>query len=320
MKFTLDFEKPLEKLEERLRELKLLSMTGADGNIPVQIKEIEEKICRICEKIYSKLTPWQIVQIARHPSRPRALDFINGIFENFEEIHGDRNFRDDPAIVCGFGEVGGKKVAIIAQERGRAVRDRAYRNFGMAHPEGYRKAMRVMKLAERFSLPLITFVDTPGAYPGIGAEERGQAPAIGESIMTMFNIKTPTMAIVIGEGGSGGALAISVADRIYMLKYAIYSVISPEGCSSILWRTSERAHEAAKALKLTADDLLSFGLIDRIIEEPPGGAHRYPDKAISNVKESIVSGLNELVQVSLEELINMRYYRYRSIGIKNGRV
>jgi acetyl-CoA carboxylase carboxyl transferase subunit alpha len=318
MRFVLDFEKPLERLEERLRELKLMSMTGVDGNISLQVKEIEEKIYRICEKIYAKLTPWQIVQIARHPARPRALDFINGIFEDFEEIHGDRTFRDDPAIVCGLGEVNGKKVVIIAQERGRTVRDRAYRNFGMAHPEGYRKAMRVMKLAERFSLPLITFVDTPGAYPGIGAEERGQAPAIGESIMTMVNLQTPTIAIVIGEGGSGGALAISVADRIYMLKYAIYSVISPEGCSSILWKTPEKAPEAAKALRLTAEELVSFGLIDGIIEEPPGGAHRYPEKTISNVKEKIVSALQEMDRVSLEELLKMRYHRYRSIGIQNG--
>lgn len=318
MKFILEFEKPLEKLEERLRELKLLSMTGADGNIPIQIKELEEKLYKICEKIYSKLTPWQIVQVARHPSRPRALDFINGIFEEFEEIHGDRNFRDDPAIVCGLGEVSGKRVVIIGQERGRSVRDRSYRNFGMAHPEGYRKAMRVMRLAERFSLPIITFVDTPGAYPGIGAEERGQAPAIGESIMGMLEVQTPTIAIVIGEGGSGGALGISVADRIYMMKYAIYSVISPEGCSSILWRTPQKAHEAAKALKLTAEDLLSFGLIDGIIEEPPGGAHRYPDRAIKEVKEHLISVLDEIVNVPVEKLLKMRYHRYRNVGTKNG--
>lgn len=318
MRFLLDFEKPLERLEERLRELKLRSLTGADGNIPFQIKEIEEKIYRVCERIYAKLTPWQIVQIARHPDRPRGMDFIRGIFDDFEELHGDRKFRDDPAIVGGLGELNGRSVCIIAQERGRTPRERAYRNFGMAHPEGYRKAMRLMKLAERFSLPLITLVDTPGAYPGIGAEERGQAPAIGECILTMLEIRIPTIAVVIGEGGSGGALALSVADRIYMMKYAIYSVISPEGCSSILWRTPEKAPEAAKALKLTADDLFSSGLIDGIIPEPPGGAHRYPEKAISNVREQIIKTVDEISSIPVEELLKRRYHRFRSIGVENG--
>ncbi len=318
MRYLLDFEKPLQKFEERLKNLKMRALTGMNGNLQMEIKEIEERIQKICEKIYSRLTPWQIVQIARHPERPRSLDFIRGIFDDFEELHGDRAFRDDPAIITGIGNLEGKGVVIIAQERGRSTRERSYRNFGMAHPEGYRKAMRIMKLAERFSLPLITFVDTPGAYPGIGAEERGQAPVIGECIQTMLNLKTPSITVVIGEGGSGGALALSAADLIYMMKFAIFSVISPEGCASILWRTSEKAPEAAKALKLTADDLLAYGIIDEIIPEPPGGAHRYPEVSIKAVKGKILEGLMRLKSTPLEELLEKRYNKYRRIGRING--
>lgn len=315
MKYTLEFEKPIVNLEEELKELKLKFTAGLNGNLEVQIKDLEERIRKNCEKIYSKLTPWQIVLIARHPDRPRALDFVEYFFDEFEELHGDRFYRDDPAIVGGIGRNDYGSFIFIAQQRGKSTRERSYRNFGMAHPEGYRKAIRMMKLAERFSLPVITIVDTPGAYPGIGAEERGQAPAIGECIFNMLNMKTSSIALVIGEGGSGGALAISIADKIFMLKYSIYSVISPEGCASILWRTPDKAEEAARVLRLTAEDLYTFGIIDKVIEEPPGGAHRFPEQAMEEAKRVVFNAISELKKRSISDLIEKRRWKYRRMGI-----
>jgi len=310
----LDFEKPIIELETKIGELKKLS-SERKMNLSGEIRKLEEKLEKVKKEIYENLTPWQHVQIARHPRRPYTLDYINIITSDFIELHGDRNFSDDKAIVAGFAEIDGSKICVIGHQKGKDTKENLERNFGSAHPEGYRKAIRLMKLAEKFKLPVICFIDTPGAYPGIGAEERGQAGAIAYNLREMAVLEVPIIIIVIGEGGSGGALGIGVGDRIYVLENAYYSVISPEGCASILWRDRAKAPEAAVVLKLTASDLYELGIIDDIIKEPLGGAHRDPEATANNVKKKIIKSLNELEKLSKKELLEARYEKFRKIGI-----
>ncbi|MBM3327003.1 MAG: acetyl-CoA carboxylase carboxyltransferase subunit alpha [Calditrichaeota bacterium] len=312
-RYSLDFEKPILELEAKIDELEALSRSGQIG-IDGEVKRLRLKAKKLRLEIYARLTRWQCVQLARHPNRPYALDYIKLIVEDFVELHGDRCFRDDPSIVAGLGRWGGHSAAVIGQQKGRGTRENLFRNFGMAHPEGYRKALRVMKLADKFGLPIITLIDTPGAYPGLGAEERGQAQAIAENLYCMSQFSVPIVAVVIGEGGSGGALALGVADRVYMLQYAIYSVISPEGCASILYRDASKAQAAAEALRLTAVDLESYKLIDGIIPEPPGGAHNNPELTARQVEASVTAALNELTPLDPEERIQMRIEKYRRMG------
>ncbi|MDX1815538.1 MAG: acetyl-CoA carboxylase carboxyltransferase subunit alpha, partial [Thermodesulfobacteriota bacterium] len=269
----LDFERPIVDLESRLEQLRRLD-DGTDKTLREEAGKLEKKIVKIRKETFSNLTRWQITQLARHPNRPYMLDYVNHCFKNFLEIHGDRSFRDDPSIVAGFAELDSEKVMLIGQQKGRNTTDKIGRNFGMAHPEGYRKALRLMKLAEKFRVPVITFIDTPGAFPGLGAEERGQSEAIARNLLEMAKLETPIVVVVIGEGGSGGALAIGVGDRVNILEYSTYSVISPEGCASILWRDTASAETAAEMMKITAPDLKKFGIVDRILSEPVGGAHR----------------------------------------------
>lgn len=318
MTYYLDFEKPIQELETKIEELKKLS-DGSDIDLTQEIKRINKKLKDLKTEIFSNLTAWQKTQLARHPERPYTLDYISMILDDFIELHGDRRFGDDPAVIAGIGKIDNQSVAIIGHQKGRTIKERIYRNFGQAHPEGYRKALRVMKLAERFSIPVITMIDTPGAFPGIGAEERGQAEAIANNLMEISLIKTPIISIVIGEGGSGGALALSVCDRIFMLEHSIYSVISPEGCAAILWKKNsdvgvEDYARAAEELKLTAQDLRDFGIIDDIIQEPLGGAHREPQETAKKVKVKILSALEELKSLSLDRLIQKRYEKFRKIG------
>lgn len=305
------FEAPIVEIERRIEELK--STTGLDDNSP-EIKELRKQIEDLKNKIYNNLNEWQIVEISRHPNRPTFVDYLNSIFSDFVELAGDRYFGDDKAIIAGFGKLDGRSVCIIGQEKGKDLDDKVKRNFGMPHPEGYRKALRIMKLAERFKIPVLTFIDTAGAYPGIGAEERGQGEAIAKNLFEMAQIRVPIIATVIGEGGSGGALAIGVADRVLMLEYAIYSVISPEGCASILWKDASKAPEAAKALKLTAKWCKEFGIVDKIIKEPLGGAHRNPEFVFNNLKSELIKELKVLSKFSPEQLIKMRYNKFRNIG------
>jgi acetyl-CoA carboxylase carboxyl transferase subunit alpha len=310
----LDFEKPIIDLENRLEQLRRID-DGTDKNLREEIAKLDKKIGKIRKEIFSNLTRWQITQLARHPNRPYMLDYVNHCFKNFLEIHGDRAFRDDPPVVCGFGELDGEKALIIGQQKGRNTTEKIRRNFGMANPEGYRKALRVMKLAEKFRLPVITFIDTPGAFPGIGAEERGQSEAIARNLLEMARLQTPILVAVLGEGGSGGALALGVGDHILMLEYAIYSVISPEGCASILWRDTARAETAAEMMKITAIDLKKFGVVDRIVPEPLGGAHRDHKAAADALKIALVESLSALRALSLPELLERRYAKYRDIGL-----
>ncbi len=318
IRYYLDFEKPIQELELKLEELKHLS-NGQDLNITAEVEKLEQKAGEMRDDIYSRLTPWQKTQIARHPDRPYTLDYINMLTDDFMELHGDRRYSDDPAIVGGIGSIGGTGVVIIGHQKGRGTKERINRNFGQPQPEGYRKALRLMKFAERFNKPLLTFVDTPGAFPGIGAEERGQAEAIAVNLMEMSRLRIPVISIVIGEGGSGGALAISVADRLYMFEHSVYSVISPEGCAAILWKkngdldTGEFSR-AAEALKLTAQDLLRFRIIDDIIPEPPGGIHRDPQGAAAKIKETVLTTIEELRGKTIEKLIEERYKKIRRIG------
>ncbi len=305
------FEAPIVEIEKRIDELK--STTGLDDNSP-EIRELRKQIEDLKNKIYSNLNEWQIVEISRHPDRPTFVDYLNSIFTDFVELAGDRYFGDDKAIIAGFGKLDGRSVCIIGQEKGKDLDDKVKRNFGMPHPEGYRKALRIMKLAERFKIPVLTFIDTAGAYPGIGAEERGQGEAIAKNLFEMAQIRVPIIATVISEGGSGGALAIGVADRVLMLEYAIYSVISPEGCASILWKDASKAPEAAKALKLTAKWCKEFGIVDKIIKEPLGGAHRNPEFVFNNLKSELIKELKALSKFSPEQLIKMRYNKFRNIG------
>ncbi len=310
----LDFEKPINNLENRLEQLRRVD-DGTDKNLREEIGKLDKKIVKIRKEIFSNLTRWQITQLARHPNRPYMLDYVNYCFKNFLEIHGDRAFRDDPPVICGFGELEGEKVLIIGQQKGRNTTEKIGRNFGMANPEGYRKALRVMKLAEKFNLPVITFIDTPGAFPGIGAEERGQSEAIARNLLEMARLRTPILVVVIGEGGSGGALALGVGDEILMMEYAIYSVISPEGCASILWRDTAKAETAAEMMKITAGDLKKFGVVDRIIPEPLGGAHRDHKAAADAVKAAIIESLSALRLLPVPQLLERRYNKFREIGV-----
>ncbi len=309
----LDFEKPIIDLENRLEQLRRID-DGTDKNLREEIAKLDKKIVKIRKEIFSNLTRWQITQLARHPNRPYMLDYVNYCFKNFLEIHGDRAFRDDPPVVCGFGELEGEKALIIGQQKGRNTTEKIRRNFGMANPEGYRKALRVMKLAEKFRLPVITFIDTPGAFPGIGAEERGQSEAIARNLLEMARLQTPILVAVLGEGGSGGALALGVGDEILMMEYAIYSVISPEGCASILWRDTARAETAAEMMKITATDLKKFGIVDRIVPEPLGGAHRDHKAAADALKVALVETLSALRSFSIPQLLDRRYAKFRDIG------
>ncbi len=318
MGYYLDFEKPLEELEYKIEELKKLS-DGSEIDIASEIRSLEKKAKNLRSEIFSKLSPWHKTLLARHPERPYTLDYINMIVEDFVELHGDRRFADDPAVVGGIGKIDGIAMVIIGHQKGRGTRERIIRNFGQPNPEGYRKALRLMKLAERFRKPVVAFIDTPGAYPGMGAEERGQSEAIAANLMEMSKLKTPIISIVIGEGGSGGALAMSVADRLYMLQHSVYSVISPEGCAAILWRKNgdlgtEDFAKAADALKLTAEDLKAFKIIDDIILEPLGGAHREPEVMAKTIKEYILKALELLKTKNLARLVEDRYKKIRKIG------
>jgi len=310
----LDFEKPIAELEAMLKELRHLS-TEQDLNISDDITRLEAKSKALTESIFATLTPWQISQIARHPLRPYTLDYLEQIFTDFDELHGDRTFADDHAIVAGVARLEGRPVLVIGHQKGRDTKEKIYRNFGMPRPEGYRKALRLMKLAERFRLPVLTFIDTPGAYPGIGAEERGQSEAIARNLFEMCRLRTPIIGIVIGEGGSGGALAVGVCDRVLMLQYGTYSVISPEGCAAILWKSADKAPEAAEAMDLTADRLLKLNLIDQIIPEPPGGAHRDMALMAENVRTAIQESLQSLDTLSVDDLLEQRYQRLMAYGV-----
>ncbi len=312
---VLDFEKPIYEIEEKIDNLK--KMANEQGiDVMDEIYALEKKKNEIIKNEFENLSIDKIIKIARHPNRPYTLDYVKYIVEDFTEVHGDRSFRDDKAIVTGFGYIDSQKVAVIGHQKGKNTKDNLYRNFGMANPEGYRKTQRVMKLAEKFNIPIVTFVDTPGAYPGIGAEERGQSEAIARNLYTMFETAVPIIVVVTGEGGSGGALAIASGDKIGMLEFSIYGVISPEGCSSILWRDTEHSIEAAKAMRVTAKDLLELGVIDEIIKEPLGGAHRDYLQASENIKEFINKGLSELKALSKKKLIERRWKKWREMTTK----
>ncbi|MFH0877254.1 MAG: acetyl-CoA carboxylase carboxyltransferase subunit alpha [Candidatus Omnitrophota bacterium] len=309
----LEFEKPILELDKKIHELKKYSQ-DRQVDLTGEIKRLEDKRDRLRKEIYGKLTPWQRVQISRHPHRPYTLDYIHHILKDFVELHGDRSFRDDHAIIAGLARLDSEKIVVIGQQKGRDTKENLVRTFGCAHPEGYRKALRAMQMAEKFDLPVLIFIDTPGAYPGIGAEERGQAQAIAWNLKMMSGIKTPMVAVVIGEGGSGGALGIGVADRVCVLENAYYSVISPEGCAAILWKSSAKAPEAAEALKLTAQDLLKFGVIDDVIKEPLGGAHMDPEDAAKNIKSVVKKYFIELKKLDKDELVDLRYNKFRAMG------
>lgn len=310
----LPFERPVVELEKRIQELKATSQQGID--LTGEIRSAEKKLEKALKEIFDNLSPWQRVQVARHPLRPYTLDYVRYLTEDFLELHGDRHFSDDRAIVAGFAQWEGKeKVAIIGHQKGRDTKENLFRSFGSAHPEGYRKALRIMKLAEKFSVPVLSFIDTPGAYPGIGAEERGQAEAIAFNLMEMAELATPIIVIVIGEGGSGGALGIGVGDRIFVLENAYYSVISPEGCAAILWKENSKTPDAAQALRLTARDLLELKLIDGLIPEPLGGAHRDFEQAAQNIRKMVTEALGELKQLSKKELLEERYMKFRRMGV-----
>lgn len=313
-KHWLEFERHVVELEKKIDEMKGHAPEGSARHAD-EISKLENKAKKILSEIYSRLTPWQITMVARHPERPYTLDYVHNIFEDFMELHGDRRFRDDQAIVGGVARLDGAPVMIIGNQKGRNTKEKILRNFGMPNPEGYRKALRLMEMAERFSMPVFTFIDTPGAYPGIGAEERGQSEAIAFNLMKMSTLKTPIIATVIGEGGSGGALAIGVADRVMMLEFATYSVISPEGCAAILWKDGSKADLAAKTLKIDAGELIKLGVIDKIINEPVGGAHRDPKATSASLKTALVSALKELKSSSVDSLVKNRYKKFRSIGV-----
>ena len=315
-KVFLEFERDIEALEKKIDELRELEEqeSGRGVSVASEIASLEAKEAELVKKTFASLTPWQMSLVARHPNRPYTLDYIDAMFTDFHELHGDRAFAEDKAIVGGLARIADINCVVIGNQKGRTLRERTERNFGMARPEGYRKALRLMQLAEKFDLPVITFVDTPGAYPGIDAEERGQSEAIGRNLYEMSNLNVPIVACVIGEGGSGGALAIAVADVVMMLQYAIYSVISPEGCASILWKDSAKAPQAAEALSLTADKLSALGLVDRVISEPLGGAHRDPKLMATTLKQAIVDELRALLRLPREELLARRAQRLRGYG------
>ncbi|MCK0514791.1 acetyl-CoA carboxylase carboxyl transferase subunit alpha [Anaerobiospirillum sp. NML120448] len=311
----LDFEQPIADLLAHIEELKRLSTSVGDNvDLSKELKQLEKKNVELTKKLYSSLSAWQISQLSRHPMRPYTLDYVSRIFTDFQELAGDRAFADDKAIIGGMARLDGMPVMIIGHQKGRDTKERTLRNFGMPRPEGYRKAMRLMRLAERFHVPVLTFIDTPGAYPGVGAEERSQAGAIAESLKLMSDLKVPVICTVIGEGGSGGALAIGVGDRVNMLQYSTYSVISPEGCASILWKSAEKASLAAEAMNITADKVKSLGLIDEIVPEPLGGAHRDYDAMAANLKSCILRELEAIKSLSVEECLQARFDRLMSFG------
>ncbi len=309
----LDFEQSIADLEAKIEELRFVQDDSA-VDISEEIERLEQKSTQLTKDIYGKLSPWQISQVARHPQRPYTLDYLSLIFTDFEELHGDRAFADDHAIVGGLARFNGQPVVVIGHQKGRDTKEKIYRNFGMPRPEGYRKALRLMKLAEKFGLPVMTFVDTPGAYPGIDAEERGQSEAIGRNLYVMAELKVPVIVTIIGEGGSGGALAIAVGDVVQMLQYSTYSVISPEGCASILWKSAEKAPEAAETMGITAQRLKTLGLVDRIVNEPMGGAHRDHAAMAQNLKKALQDALKQLSGLSTAELLEARYERLMSYG------
>ncbi|GBE10666.1 acetyl-coenzyme A carboxylase carboxyl transferase subunit alpha [bacterium BMS3Bbin12] len=309
----LDFERPIAELEAKIQELRFVS-DGQDLNLQEEIQRLEAKSRALTESIFSSLNTWQVAQLARHPQRPYMLDYVARIFTEFHELRGDRAFIDDPAIVGGPARLDGRPVMVIGHQKGRDTKEKIHRNFGMPRPEGYRKALRLMRLAERFALPVLTFIDTPGAYPGIGAEERGQSEAIARNLLHMSRLRTPVLCSVIGEGGSGGALAVGVGDRLLMLQYSTYAVISPEGCASILWKSADKASEAAEAMGITAERLQRLGLVDEIIPEPLGGAHRDPDATAVRLKQALVANLDRFAGTPADELLEVRYARLMAYG------
>ncbi|QEP42449.1 acetyl-CoA carboxylase carboxyltransferase subunit alpha [Ectothiorhodospiraceae bacterium BW-2] len=309
----LDFEQPIAELEAKIEELRYVG-DDAEVNLAEELSRLQEKSRSLTESIFKNLSPWQVSQLARHPLRPYSLDYMTAMLTDFTELHGDRAYADDPSIIGGMGRLEGEPVMVIGHQKGRDTRDNVYRNFGMPRPEGYRKALRLMKLAEKFSLPVVTLIDTPGAYPGVGAEERGQSEAIARNLYEMAKLRTPVICTVTGEGGSGGALAVGVGDRVMMLQYSTYSVISPEGCASILWKSADKASDAAEALGITSGRLLELGLIDRVIDEPLGGAHRDVELTVSRVKQALLQSLADLRSLSVDELVEQRYQRLMAFG------
>jgi len=309
----LEFEQPIAELQKKIDELRFMT-GGSELNLTEEIEQLQTKIAENTRQIFANLSAWQITQIARHPQRPYTSDYIAGMFTDWEELHGDRHFGDDASIICGVARLDGRACAVIGQQKGRDAKERVLRNFGMPRPEGYRKALRIMKLAEKFNLPILTFIDTPGAFPGISAEERNQSEAIARNLFELARLRTPVLVTVTGEGGSGGALAIGVGDHVAMLQYSVYSVISPEGCASILFKKADRAKEAAEAMRMTARDLLDFRLIDEIVTEPLGGAHRDATAMIATLKPRLVANLERLSQIPMTKLLATRYERLMSYG------
>jgi|TARA_B110000908_G_scaffold55919_1_gene68152 acetyl-CoA carboxylase carboxyl transferase subunit alpha len=312
----LDFEQPIADLEAKIEALRLVGNDN-DLNISDEITKLADKSISLTESIFSNLTAAQVSKVSRHPQRPHTIDYMESIFDEFDELHGDRHFGDDQAMVCGIARLNGKAVMVMGQEKGRSTKEKVARNFGMPRPEGYRKALRMMKMAERFKMPILTFIDTPGAYPGIDAEERGQSEAIAFNLAQMSGLKTPVIATVIGEGGSGGALAIGVCDQLNMLQYSTYSVISPEGCASILWKSADYAADAANAMGITAGRLHDLGLVDHVIKEPLGGAHRDADLVAASIKSTLINQLTELESMDTEALLQRRYKRLMSYGLSS---
>lgn len=313
MDYTLDFEKPVSELENQIKELQQAS-EKPNIDLKIEIEALQSKVSDLIKSIYSNLTPWERVHLCRHPNRPHSIDYIEKMITDFHEIHGDRAFSDDLSMISGMGFIGDEKVFVLGIEKGRKTKEKIQRNFGMSNPEGYRKALRVMKMADQFRIPIVTFVDTPGAYPGIGAEERGQAFAIAQNLAEMFDLKVPIISVVIGEGGSGGALGIAIADKVMMMEYSTYSVISPESCASILWSDSKKAETAANSLQLSPLKALELGVIDQIITEPLGGAHRHPDEAIEIVKNDVLKEIKKLKKIKTEDLIQNRFEKFRKMG------
>ena len=313
MRDYLDFEKPIRELEEKIE--KLASAESPKSGAQDEIRKLRTKLAQVEHELYGSLTPWQRTQLARHPQRPTTLDYVNELCRDFQELHGDRLFGDDRAIVGGFARFNDRSVMIIGHQKGKTLKERMQRNFGMPNPEGYRKALRLMKLAEKFGRPIMTFIDTPGAYPGIGAEERGQSEAIARNLLVMSRLAVPIISIVIGEGGSGGALALGVTDRILMLEHSVYSVISPEGCAAILWDNPAKVPDAAAALKMTAQDLVGLGIVDEVIPEPVGGAHRGPRAVADRVAKVLTNQLYQLTELSTDQLVSQREQKYRKMGI-----
>lgn len=309
----LEFEQPIAELEAKIDELRYVG-DDSEININEEVARLKDKSESLTKSIFAKLSPWQVARVARHESRPYTQDYLSLISPDFQELHGDRMYADDPAIIGGVGRIDGRAVMFIGHQKGRDTKERVRRNYGMPKPEGYRKAQRLMRMAEKFSMPVVTFIDTPGAYPGVGAEERGQSEAIAQSLYMMAGLKTPIICVVIGEGGSGGALAIGVGDKLLMLQYSIYSVISPEGCASILWKSADKAEDAAEAMRITASSLNDFGLVDEVLPEPLGGAHRNPKGMAEVIRNAILSSMDELTQLSTEQLLEKRQQRLASFG------